>query len=284
MARIRTIKPECWTDGDVVDLPPQARLLFIGSWNFAMCDYGHLADDARRLKMQVLPDDDTMMVRDESGAWVLRSFDANYLVELIVAAGRFDRLDVDGDTYLWIKRFERHQKLERRWTPRCVACKALGGPPEELSKPRRTSREVSRTPRTSASEGTGQEGTSAAAAAGDAAAAALPGRLAILQSKLQAHTPLRGLRFDTLTDDQVDRLAALVELHGDDPLVTVAIATCRNPAPTYVTAFLGTWEALPPPGRPLHVVKQQLCDIHSTPLSPTGVCSSCASDLKAGNR
>ena len=28
MARIRTTKPEFWTDGDVMDLSPQARELF----------------------------------------------------------------------------------------------------------------------------------------------------------------------------------------------------------------------------------------------------------------
>ena len=36
MARIRTIKPEFWTDEKVVTLPFEARLLFIGMWNF--CD------------------------------------------------------------------------------------------------------------------------------------------------------------------------------------------------------------------------------------------------------
>ena len=106
----------------------------------------------------------------------------------------------------------------------------------------------------------------------------------MLRSKLQAHTALRGLRFDTLTAEQTSRLTALVEQHGDEPLVQVARNTLRDPAPTYVTAFLGTWEALPPPGRPLHVVRQRLCPTHSTPLSPAGVCSSCAIDQKVGDR
>ena len=127
----------------------------------------------------------------------------------------------------------------------------------------------------------------AAAAAGAAAAAAtgpLPTSVEILKSKLQAHTPLRGLRFDTLTDDQTTRLLALLEVHGDDPLVTVAVATCRNPAPTSAAAFLGTWEALPPPGRPLHVVRQRLCDTHQTVLSPSGTCNACASEQIARDR
>jgi hypothetical protein len=106
----------------------------------------------------------------------------------------------------------------------------------------------------------------------------------VLRSKLQAHTALRGLRFDTLTADQTNRLTALIELHGDEPLVSVARNTLRDPAPTYVTAFLGTWEALPAPGQRLHVVRQRLCDIHSTHLSPSGTCSGCASDQKAADR
>lgn len=36
MARIRTIKPEFWTAEQVMELSRDARLLFIGMWNF--CD------------------------------------------------------------------------------------------------------------------------------------------------------------------------------------------------------------------------------------------------------
>lgn len=42
MPRIRTIKPEFWSDEVVADLTPWARLLFIGTWN--------LADDEARLR------------------------------------------------------------------------------------------------------------------------------------------------------------------------------------------------------------------------------------------
>jgi len=34
MARIRTIKPEFWTAEQVMELSRDARLLFIGMWNF----------------------------------------------------------------------------------------------------------------------------------------------------------------------------------------------------------------------------------------------------------
>ncbi len=57
MARIRTIKPEFWTDEVVVELAWADRLLFIGLWNFAD-DQGYLALRPKRIKMQVFPGDD----------------------------------------------------------------------------------------------------------------------------------------------------------------------------------------------------------------------------------
>jgi hypothetical protein len=38
MARIRTVKPEFWTSEQVMNCSRDARLLFIGMWNF--CDDG----------------------------------------------------------------------------------------------------------------------------------------------------------------------------------------------------------------------------------------------------
>lgn len=57
MARIRTIKPEFWTDETVVELDFADRLLFIGLWNFAD-DQGYLPYRPKRIKMQVFPGDD----------------------------------------------------------------------------------------------------------------------------------------------------------------------------------------------------------------------------------
>ena len=56
MARIRTIKPEFWTDEIIVRLPFEARLLYIGLWNFAD-DLGRLWYEPERIAMQVLPRD-----------------------------------------------------------------------------------------------------------------------------------------------------------------------------------------------------------------------------------
>lgn len=108
MARIRTIKPDFWTDGNMVRLSPFARLLYIGMWNFTLCDHGHVADDAMKLKLQILPMD---------------AVDIDALLAEIMAQGRVVRVaDKDGRTYLLVKRFEDHQKIDPRWKTRCPAC------------------------------------------------------------------------------------------------------------------------------------------------------------------
>ena len=56
MARIRTVKPEFWTDEKVVECSIPARLLFIGLFNFAN-DMGCLERSPKRLKMQIFPAD-----------------------------------------------------------------------------------------------------------------------------------------------------------------------------------------------------------------------------------
>lgn len=279
MARIRSLKPEFWTDGDVMDLSPHARMLFAGSWNFTLCDYGHLPDDPRRLKMQVLPADNVMMVRDpgvEFG-WRLEWLDPAVLVEEIVASGRFARIEVEGRSYLHVVRFTDHQRLEKRWTPRCPVCKAASDHPE----PRGTSREVARARATSTQDRTGQDRTSAAAAA-DAAAAAekLPTSIAILRDKLHTHTALQALRFDGLTGEKQDWLLDLIQEHGDQKLIDTALRTLRTPPPVHVSAFLGTWAALPEPGQRLRVVEAE-CDVH--PGQTASRCSGCAADRLAGD-
>lgn len=284
MARIRTTKPEFWTDGDVMDLTPSARLLFLGSWNFTLCDHGHLPDDARRLKMQVLPADEVMLVRVD-GEWAVLPIDPVALVDELLASGRLARIETGGRTYLHVVRFAEHQKLDKRWSPRCSACQSLAAENPDNAQPPRNSPKLPETLPRTGQDGTGQD--SAAAAADGAAAASpagddIPTSLAILRDKLRAHTPLRALRFDKLRPDHVDQLARLIELHGDGPLVEIAVRTLRPTPPVHVTAFLGTWAAMPPPGQRLAAVKEPECSDH--PGKPARTCSGCAADRLAGDR
>ena len=100
MARIRTIKPEFWTDDKIIGLPYSARLFFIGLWNFAD-DYGCLQDKPEQLKLLILPSDD--------------SFDANQMLDLLISCDLVERfIDEDSDTsFLTIKNWFVHQKVDK---------------------------------------------------------------------------------------------------------------------------------------------------------------------------
>lgn len=100
--RIRTVKPDFWTDSKVVQLSPYARLLSIGIWSFAD-DTGCIEDDPMQLKLQILPADpvDVESLIDE-----LLKFD---MIRRATAS--------DGTPVLVVRRWE-HQKISRPSQPR----------------------------------------------------------------------------------------------------------------------------------------------------------------------
>jgi hypothetical protein len=104
MARIRTVKPELWTDPEFVECSLSARLLFIASWNFAT-DYGVLPDKPRQIKMQCLPADDC-----DIGALIEELVSHHFLLR---------RVAPNGDNVLVIRTFGKNQKINRatqgRW-------------------------------------------------------------------------------------------------------------------------------------------------------------------------
>lgn len=98
MARIRTIKPEFWTDEKIVQLPFSARLFFIGLWNFAD-DEGFLDDEPERLRMQIMPNDQV---------------DVDGLIDLLECAGLIGRYVYNNDhsrQAIKINRFLDHQRI-----------------------------------------------------------------------------------------------------------------------------------------------------------------------------
>lgn len=97
MARIRTIKPEFWTDEKLVELSPIARLVFIGLWNFAD-DSGRMVYSVKRIKMQILPADDV---------------DIRGVLGELIGAGRIRSYVVEGIEYLDIPQFLKHQKVDK---------------------------------------------------------------------------------------------------------------------------------------------------------------------------
>jgi hypothetical protein len=97
MARIRTVKPEFWTDEKVVECTIPARLLFIGLFNFAN-DLGCMERSHKRIKMQVFPAD---------------LIDCEPLIAELITHGLLTEYSVNGQEYLYIKGFAKHQKINR---------------------------------------------------------------------------------------------------------------------------------------------------------------------------
>src|SRR5262245_48019118 len=98
MARIRTIKPEIWSNDKVVSVSAFARLLFIGLWNFSD-DYGRGRYVVARIKMQVLPGDNV---------------DVAKLLNELRRAELISVYEVDGKEYFQITGWEEHQKVDRK--------------------------------------------------------------------------------------------------------------------------------------------------------------------------
>lgn len=99
MARIRTIKPEFWTSEKIVECSRDARLFFIGMWNFAD-DEGRLVNSAMQLKMKIFPAEDLLI---ESIQGLLTELSVNGLIKCYV---------VDNKEYIQIVGWD-HQKINR---------------------------------------------------------------------------------------------------------------------------------------------------------------------------
>lgn len=101
MARIRTIKPEFWTDDAVTECSLSARLLFIGIWNFAD-DAGNLDRSAKQIKSRVFPIDNV---------------DCEPLIVELITQGLLTEYAVSGKKYLHIPGFTKHQVINRPSKP-----------------------------------------------------------------------------------------------------------------------------------------------------------------------
>lgn len=152
MARSRTLKPDFWTDSRVVKMSPYARLFFQGMWNFALCDHGHLDDDAESLKLKILPADPV---------------DADDLIEEIAKLGRVVRKTApDGRTYLQVPTLSKHTKMDTRWNSRCEYCSLesqtnpVSAPPstDDHTETRASSDEHTETRSSKGKESKGREG------------------------------------------------------------------------------------------------------------------------------
>ena len=99
MAKIRGIKPEFWTDEDVVEVSIPARILFIGMWNYA-CDNGHLEDKPKQIKMRIFPAD---------------NIDVEPLLAELAGVGLIHR----EQGIITIPTLGKHQRIDRRYFTVC---------------------------------------------------------------------------------------------------------------------------------------------------------------------
>jgi len=100
MARIRTIKPEFWTSQQVVECSMNARLLFVGLWNFCDDNGVHPAEP-KRLKMEVFPGD--LFTVDEVCSWISE----------LLKVGLLREYDADGQHYWFVTGWKKHQRIDR---------------------------------------------------------------------------------------------------------------------------------------------------------------------------
>lgn len=100
MARIRTIKPEFWTSEQVMSVSRDARLLFIGMWNFAD-DGGNQQANTKTIKAQVFPYDD------------LPEANINELIGELLGVGLLETYEADCRWYWNIPTWKKHQRIDQ---------------------------------------------------------------------------------------------------------------------------------------------------------------------------
>jgi hypothetical protein len=106
MARIRSTKPEFWSDEDLATgASRDARLLYMGLWNLAD-EHARLRGDPRYIKGQLFAYDD-----DLTPAAV------DLLLDELARLGKAQRYRVGGGRYIFLPKLGAHQRLEPDKTP-----------------------------------------------------------------------------------------------------------------------------------------------------------------------
>ena len=99
MARIRTIKPEFWTSAQVLECSTNARLLFLGLWNFSD-DKGRHPDSPKQCKAEVFPADDFTLA------------DITGMLDELSTNGLIKRYTHEGKGFFYIPGW-RHQRIDK---------------------------------------------------------------------------------------------------------------------------------------------------------------------------
>ena len=121
MARIRTIKTEFWTSEQIVECSPNARLLFIGFWNFCD-DAGIHPASTKRLKIEIFPGDN--FTTEEISSWVTELKTHDLLYEYSVNGKKYwqvtgwNHQKIDRPTYRHPKPTEKEKIADHSTSPR----------------------------------------------------------------------------------------------------------------------------------------------------------------------
>lgn len=97
MPRKRVIDPEFWLDEQIALCSYEARLFYIGTWNFSD-DYGVIEDSISKLKAQIFPYD---------------PIDVTPLRAKLVEIGKLVEFKAEGKNWLYLKNFKKWQKVDK---------------------------------------------------------------------------------------------------------------------------------------------------------------------------
>jgi hypothetical protein len=125
MARARNIKPGFFLNDKLAECDPLARLLFAGLWCIADRE-GRLEDRPKRIKAEVLPYDDC---------------DPDDLLNQLAQRGFIIRYEVDGNRYIQITNFKKHQNPHVKEAPSIIP-----PPPEQELAPEKHCTSTVQTP------------------------------------------------------------------------------------------------------------------------------------------
>jgi hypothetical protein len=106
MPRIRTIKPEFWTDSKTGTLSPFATKLFLGLLNHCD-DYGVVPLDLAEFKAKILPYEE-----GDIATVIAEPLQSELIARKLVIHFRHD-----GEEYLFIRTFHKHQRVNRPGPP-----------------------------------------------------------------------------------------------------------------------------------------------------------------------
>lgn len=101
MARIRTVKPQHWSDKELSKISLQAHLLWIGLWNFSD-DEGVFENDAILIKSQVFPRRNDVRIEQVS-QWLDQLAKARFVIPFTF----------NGTGYYIHRTFKTHQKIDK---------------------------------------------------------------------------------------------------------------------------------------------------------------------------